>query len=72
MVAMTTTPVTTNGRAVVLPAGEEASGLAHMMGQYLDQVMADSDEKRSEAKALRGRLGMLARGGRRRHHRLRR
>jgi hypothetical protein len=48
---------------VALAAGEEASGLASMIGQYVEQIIADSPEKRAEAAALRGRLGLHAREG---------
>jgi hypothetical protein len=48
---------------VALAACEEASGLANMVGQYLEQVLADSSAKRAEAAALRGRLGLHAREG---------
>ncbi len=48
---------------VTVAAGEEASGLARMIGQYLEQVLSDSAEKRSEAAALRGRFGLRAEEG---------
>jgi putative sterol carrier protein len=48
---------------VTLAAGEEASGLARITGQYLEQMLADSPEKREEASRLRGRLGLHAREG---------
>jgi hypothetical protein len=48
---------------VTIVAGEEASGLANIVGQYLEQVLGDSPEKRLEAAALRGSLGLLAREG---------
>ena len=48
---------------VTIAAGEEASGLANIVGQYLEQVLGDSPEKRFEAAALRGSLGLLAREG---------
>ncbi len=44
-------------------AGDEASGLADIIGQYLGQLLEDSPEKRSEAARLRGRLGLRAREG---------
>ncbi len=44
-------------------AGDEASGLANIIGQYLGQLLDDSPEKRSEAARLRGRLGLRAREG---------
>lgn len=63
MVAMTDS-VSTNGivpvRAV---AGDEASGLAKIIAQYLDQILGDSAEKRADALSLRGRLGLRAREG---------
>ncbi len=42
-------------------AGDEASGLANIIGQYLEQILADSADKRAEAFSLRGRLGLSAR-----------
>ena len=45
---------------VAVAAGEEASGLANMIGQYLHQILADSPAKEAEAAALRGRLGLRA------------
>ncbi len=48
---------------VTLAAGEEASGLASMIGQYIEQILAESPKKRREAAALRGRLGLRAREG---------
>ncbi len=48
---------------VSIVAGGEASGLANMVGQYLEQLLADSAEKRAQAAALRGRLGLCAREG---------
>ena len=48
---------------VALAANEEASGLANIVGQYLEQILADSPAKRAEAAALRGRLGLNAREG---------
>ncbi len=48
---------------VTVVAGEEASGLANIIGQYLEQLLAESSEKRAEAAALRGRLGLRAREG---------
>ena len=58
-------PLTMSDRPVrvALAAGEEASGLANMIGQYIEQILADSPEKRREAAALRGRLGLRAREG---------
>lgn len=56
--------VSTNGivpvRAV---AGDEASGLANIIAQYLEQLLGDSAEKRAAASSLRGRLGLRAREG---------
>ena len=48
---------------VTIAAGEEASGLANIVGQYLEQLLGDSPQKRFEAAALRGNLGLLAREG---------
>lgn len=48
---------------VTVVAGEEASGLARIIGQYLEQLLADSPEKQAEAATLRGRLGLRAREG---------
>ena len=48
---------------VTLAAGEEASGLARITGQYLEQLLGDSLEKRAQAARLRGRLGLRAREG---------
>lgn len=48
---------------ITVLAGEEASGLANIVGQYLEQLLGDSPEKRAEAAALRGRLGLRAREG---------
>ncbi len=56
--------VSTNGvPPVTVVAGEEASGLARIVCQYLEQLLADSPAKRAEAAALRGRLGLHAREG---------
>jgi hypothetical protein len=63
MVAVAVQQPTNGARAVTLAAGEEASGLAQIMGQYLDQLLEDSSEKRAEAATLEGRLGLLAREG---------
>ena len=52
---------TRNGQSpVTLIAGEQASGLANIVGQYLEQLIGESPQKRSEADALRGNLGLLA------------
>ena len=48
---------------VTIAAGEGASGLANIVGQYLEQLLGDSPQKRSQAAALRGNLGLLAREG---------
>jgi len=48
---------------VTLVAGEEASGLANMVGQYLEQLLATSPEKCAEAALLRGRFGLRATEG---------
>ena len=48
---------------VTVLAGEEASGLANSIGQYLEQLLADSPEKRDLAASLHGRLGLCAREG---------
>lgn len=57
-----TDSVATNGMVPVRTvAGDEASGLANIIGQYLEQILADSAEKRAEALSLRGRLGLNAR-----------
>jgi putative sterol carrier protein len=54
----------TNGSIpVVVVAGDEASGLSNIISQYLEQLLADSAEKRADALSLRGRLGMRAREG---------
>ncbi len=56
--------VSTDGAVpVTLVAGEEASGLANIISQYLDQLLADSPDKQSLAAKLRGRLGFHAREG---------
>ena len=63
MVAMTDS-LSANGivpvRAV---AGDEASGLANIIAQYLEQILNESAEKCAEALSLRGRLGLRAREG---------
>ncbi len=54
----------TNGTIpVTVVAGDEASGLANIIGQYLEQLLGDSAEKRADASSLRGRLGLRAREG---------
>ena len=57
--------VSSNDRApaVTVAAGDGASGLANIVGQYLEQVLADSHAKRAEASVLRGRMGLRAREG---------
>ncbi len=54
---------TTGSIPVIVVAGDEASGLANIIGQYLEQLLGDSAEKRADASSLRGRLGMSAREG---------
>ena len=55
---------TANGAvAVRLDAGDEASGLASMIGQYLEQILTVSPQKCAEAATLRGRFGLNAREG---------
>ncbi len=57
-------PASTNGRVrIKIVAGDDASGLANIIAQYLEQVLEDSAEKRAEASALEGRLGLQAREG---------
>ena len=65
MVAVAETPSAPPSEAlsISLAAGEEASGLARITGQYLEQLLADSPEKRAEASRLRGRMGLHAREG---------
>ncbi len=63
MVAVADSLTASQVNHVTIVAGEEASGLAHIIGQYLEQLLADSPEKRAEAAALRGRLGLRAREG---------
>ncbi len=54
--------VSTNGTVPIRAvAGDEASGLANIITQYLEQLLGDSAEKRAAASSLRGRLGMNAR-----------
>ncbi len=48
---------------ITLAAGDDASGLANMISQYLGQLLTDLPEKRTQAAALRGRLGLRAREG---------
>ena len=61
MVAVIDGPARDGRLPVLLDAGEQASGLANMVAQYLEQLLADSPRKRLEAAALRGRLGLRAR-----------
>ncbi|OGO51939.1 MAG: hypothetical protein A2148_04640 [Chloroflexi bacterium RBG_16_68_14] len=63
MVAVTNTFSDNGALPVTVAAGDEASGLARIIAQYLEQILGDSPEKRAEAAALRGRLGLLAREG---------
>lgn len=49
--------------AITIVAGDEASGLANIVAQYLGQLLADSAEKQETAARLRGRLGLRAREG---------
>ena len=59
-----TDSMSTNGIVPVRTvAGDEASGLANIIGQYLEQSLSDSTEKRAEALSLRGRFGLRAREG---------
>ena len=63
MVAVADRLMTDGAVVVTVAAGERASGLANMIRQYLEQILADSPEKRAETAALRGRLGLHAREG---------
>ncbi len=63
MVAITNSLSADGAYPVTVVAGEEASGLANIVGQYLNQLLGDSPEKREAASALRGRLGLRAREG---------
>ena len=63
MVAVTEHATAKGAVPVTLTAGEAASGLADMIGQYLTEILEDSPEKRAEAGALRGRLGLRAEDG---------
>jgi hypothetical protein len=63
MVAMIESLARNGHSPVSIAAGEEASGLANIVGQYLEQLLGDSPQKRFEAAALRGNLGLLAREG---------
>ena len=63
MVAIVNAVSTREVLPVTLVAGEGASGLARIICQYLEQLFADSQEKRDGAAALRGRLGLRAREG---------
>ncbi len=56
-------PLGVAARPITLAAREEASGLASMIGQYVEQILEDSPEKRAEVAGLRGRLGLHAREG---------
>ena len=56
--------VSTNGNVPVRAvAGDEASGLANIIAQYLEQILVDSPQKRADALSLRGRLGLRTREG---------
>jgi hypothetical protein len=48
---------------ITVAAGDDASGLANIIGQYLEQLFTDLPEKRTQAAALRGRLGLRASEG---------
>lgn len=63
MVAVANAVSSSEVTPVTIVAGEEASGLANIIGQYLEQLLAELPEKRAEAAALRGRLGLRAREG---------
>lgn len=63
MVAIADARPSSDGYQVVLPAGEEATGFAQLIGEHIEQSLAASVEKRAEATALRGRLGLVAREG---------
>ena len=63
MVAVMDSSRTNGSISVSVVAGDEASGLANIIGQYLEQLLGDSAEKRADASSLRGRLGMRAREG---------
>ncbi len=63
MVAVANAVSSNGAMSVTVLAGEEASGLARIIGQYLEQLLAESLEKRAEAAALRGRFGLRAREG---------
>ena len=61
MVAVENAASAGRDKLVTLAAGDEASGLARIIGQYVEQIVGESPEKRVEAAGLRGRLGILAR-----------
>ena len=63
MVAVAAVVPAEQRQLVTVAGGEEASGLANIVGQYLDQILADSPDKRAQAASLRGRLGLLAHEG---------
>lgn len=63
MVAVANSSTTNGSTSVTVVAGEQASGLANIIGQYLDQLLVEFPEKRQAAAALRGRLGLHAREG---------
>lgn len=63
MVAVVNPVPASESYPVTVVAGEEASGLANIVGQYMEQLFGDSPEKRAAAAALRGRLGLRAHEG---------
>ena len=63
MVAVTDPISASESYPVTVVAGEDASGLANIVGQYLNQLFGDAPEKRDAASAIRGRLGLRAREG---------
>ncbi len=63
MVAVDNAAAIGEGVSVTLAAGDEASGLARIIGMYVEQMVRESIEKRAQAAGLRGRLGIRAREG---------
>lgn len=63
MVAVGGASLSNESVSVILAAGDEASGLARIIGQYVEQMVGDSQAKREQAAGLRGRLGIRAREG---------
>lgn len=63
MVAVASTGSAHAPTSVTVLAGNGASGLANIVGQYLEQLLAESPEKSVDAAALRGRFGLRAREG---------